>query len=160
VTIIATCRLLPLYIRTLITRIHDEWLGRGFFLGRGNFVELLMGSAETCIGLHIIIMGRSSAQYSILIDKLDLSFPTWFVGFIWLLSGILTLTGIVLYLFGYRTVDGYTIERGFRFAGALSSMFVWMWGGITLFPSPFMHVYFAMAIAAMRVTRLVWREAR
>jgi hypothetical protein len=159
-TVVATCRLVPLYVRTLFLRIHDEWLGRGFFLGRGNFVELLMGGAETCIGAHIIIMGRSSAQYSILIDKLDLSFPPRVVGFIWLLSGILTLTGITLYLFGYRTVDGYTVERGFRFAGALGSVFVWLWGGITLFPSPFMHIYFAMAIAAMRVTRLVWREAR
>jgi hypothetical protein len=145
-------------LKIILGRIHDEWLGRGTFLGRGNFVETLMALAEVAIGINILIIGEAGSKYSILLDKFDVTFANWNIGLAWLITGLLSLSGIILYICGYRTVSGYTIERLLRFLGALASVFIWLWAGFTLMPSPYMHAYFAMAIGAMRVTRIVWRD--
>ncbi len=145
-------------VKALFSTLYREWSGKGQFLGRGNWSELMLSTSETFTGVHILLIGEWGVHSSMLLGRFDDALPIWVVGMGWLISGGLTLVGILLYSLGIRTSEGYRIEQEFRFVGALGSLFVWSCAGVLLFPSPFMYLYFAAAIGAMRVTRLIWRS--
>lgn len=142
----------------MVRYIRDEWAGRGTFLGKGHFTELMLSISEVMIGIHIIIEGKDSVGYSILLDKMEDIYPVRIAGIFWLLSGLLTLIGILLFVLGYRTTGGYKIERLLRFLGALGSIFVWLVAALTLSPSPFAYIYYMASVASMRTSRIVWRK--
>lgn len=138
--------------------LRDEWRGNGTFLGKGHFTELMLSISELMIGIHILIAPGDSLNSSVLLDKMEDSYPIRAAGVFWLLSGTLTLIGILLFALGYRTTGGYKIERLLRFLGALGSTFIWLAAGLTLWPSPFAYIYYMASIASMRTARIVWHK--
>ncbi len=144
--------------REIYRIIRNEWLGKGIFLGRGNFTELMVSVAEVLIGIHMLIVGEAGVGSSFLLHRFDSVIAVRVLGIIWLISGVLTLIGIALYMIGKRTSNGYTIERLLRFLGALGSFYVWLSAAIALSPSAFCYIYYGIWIASMRTTRIVWRN--
>lgn len=136
------------YLRT----VSDEWMGRGVYLGQGNFSELIMSLAEICVGTQILAMGDAGLYDSPILDGFYNVLPLWIVGLTWVVAGGLTLVGIGFYLF---ESDYHGI---LRFLGSLSSIFVWLSTAFIRFPSPFWYVFFFAGIAGMRVTNIVWRR--
>src|SRR5712671_8067385 len=112
-------------IREIYRVIHNEWLGKGVFLGRGNFTELMVSIAEVLTGIHMLIVGEAGVGSSFLLHRFDSVIAVRILGIIWLTSGILTLIGISLYIIGIRTSNGYKTERLFRFLGSLGSFYIW-----------------------------------
>lgn len=118
----------------------------------------MLSVTEVIIGIHILAAPEESVKYSILLDKIEDSYPIRAVGTFWLLAGLLTLTGIFLFTQGYRTTAGYRSERLLRFVGALVSMFIWLVAGLTLWSSPFSYIYYMSSLASMRTARIVWHR--
>jgi len=150
--------MISISIREIYRVIHNEWLGKGVFLGRGNFTELMVSIAEVLTGIHMLIVGEAGVGSSFLLHRFDSVIAVRILGIIWLTSGILTLIGISLYIIGIRTSNGYKTERLFRFLGSLGSFYIWLSAAIALSPSAFCYIYYGIWIASMRTTRIVWRN--